>query len=75
MPSDLRAHLRYPEDIFSAQTEQYALYQHHRSGPNTSNKQAIWDVAPDARRVERAPVAQASAARTAAAATRRCVGR
>jgi uncharacterized membrane protein (UPF0182 family) len=45
MPSDLRAHVRYPEDIFSAQTEQYALY--HITDPvQYFNKQAIWDVAP-----------------------------
>jgi uncharacterized membrane protein (UPF0182 family) len=45
MPSDLQAHMRYPEDIFSAQTEQYALY--HITDPvQYFNKQAIWDVAP-----------------------------
>jgi hypothetical protein len=45
MPPDLRAHMRYPEDIFSAQTEQYALY--HITDPvQYFNKQAIWDVAP-----------------------------
>jgi uncharacterized membrane protein (UPF0182 family) len=37
--------MRYPEDIFSAQTEQYALY--HITDPvQYFNKQAIWDVAP-----------------------------
>jgi uncharacterized protein len=45
MSPDLRAHMRYPEDIFSAQTEQYALY--HITDPvQYFNKQAIWDVAP-----------------------------
>jgi uncharacterized membrane protein (UPF0182 family) len=45
MPTNLQAHLRYPEDIFSAQTEQYALY--HITDPvQYFNKQAIWDVAP-----------------------------
>jgi len=45
MPTDLQAHMRYPEDIFSAQTEQYALY--HITDPvQYFNKQAIWDVAP-----------------------------
>jgi uncharacterized membrane protein (UPF0182 family) len=45
MPAELQAHMRYPEDIFSAQTEQYALY--HITDPvQYFNKQAIWDVAP-----------------------------
>lgn len=45
MPAYLRTHLRYPEDIFSAQTEQFALY--HITDPvQYFNKQAIWDVAP-----------------------------
>jgi uncharacterized membrane protein (UPF0182 family) len=45
MPQALQQHLRYPEDIFSAQTEQYALY--HITDPvQYFNKQAIWDVAP-----------------------------
>jgi uncharacterized membrane protein (UPF0182 family) len=45
MPSDLQKHMRYPEDIFAAQTEQYALY--HITDPvQYFNKQSIWDVAP-----------------------------
>jgi uncharacterized membrane protein (UPF0182 family) len=45
MPPDLQAHMRYPEDIFAAQTEQFALY--HITDPvQYFNKQAIWDVAP-----------------------------
>jgi len=45
MPADLRAHMRYPEDIFRVQTYQYALY--HITDPvQYFNKQAIWDVAP-----------------------------
>src|SRR5262249_45321734 len=45
MPSFLQPHIRYPEDIFSAQTEQYALY--HITDPvQYFNKQSIWDVAP-----------------------------
>jgi uncharacterized membrane protein (UPF0182 family) len=45
MDTELRAHMRYPEDIFSAQTEQYALY--HITDPvQYFNKQSIWDVAP-----------------------------
>jgi uncharacterized membrane protein (UPF0182 family) len=60
MPPDLRAHLRYPEDIFSAQTEQYALY--HITDPvQYFNKQAIWDVAPSPDTSSAAPVASAVA--------------
>ena len=56
----LRAHLRYPEDIFSAQTEQYALY--HITDPvQYFNKQAIWDVAPSPDASSAAPVANAVA--------------
>ena len=42
---ELRAHFRYPEDLFSAQTEQYALY-HIGSPEQYFNKQDIWDVTP-----------------------------
>ncbi|HUI48526.1 MAG TPA: UPF0182 family protein [Acidimicrobiia bacterium] len=60
MPADLRAHMRYPEDIFSAQTEQYALY--HITDPvQFFNKQAIWDVAPSPDTSSAAPVASAVA--------------
>ena len=60
MPADLRAHMRYPEDIFSAQTEQYALY--HITDPvQYFNKQAIWDVAPSPDTSSAAPVASAVA--------------
>lgn len=45
MPPGLRDHWRYPEDLFSAQTEQYALY--HITDPvQYFNKQDIWDIAP-----------------------------
>jgi uncharacterized membrane protein (UPF0182 family) len=45
MPGGLRAHWRYPEDIFRAQTEQYSLY--HITDPvQFYNKQNIWEVAP-----------------------------
>jgi uncharacterized membrane protein (UPF0182 family) len=58
MPADLRAHMRYPEDVFSAQTEQYALY--HITDPvQYFNKQAIWDVAPSPDTSSAAPVASA----------------
>jgi uncharacterized membrane protein (UPF0182 family) len=60
MPADLRAHMRYPEDIFSAQTEQYALY--HITDPvQYFNKQAIWDIAPSPDTSSAAPVASAVA--------------
>jgi uncharacterized membrane protein (UPF0182 family) len=60
MPPDLRAHMRYPEDIFSAQTEQYALY--HITDPvQYFNKQAIWDIAPTPDVSSAAPVASAVA--------------
>jgi uncharacterized membrane protein (UPF0182 family) len=63
MPADLRAHMRYPEDIFSAQTEQYALY--HITDPvQYFNKQAIWDVAPSPDTSSAAPVATAVASGT-----------
>ncbi len=58
MPADLRAHMRYPEDVFSAQTEQFALY--HITDPvQYFNKQAIWDVAPSPDTSSAAPVANA----------------
>jgi uncharacterized protein len=45
MPPGLREHWRYPEDVFRAQTEQFALY--HITDPvEFFNKQAIWDIAP-----------------------------
>ncbi len=60
MPADLRAHMRYPEDIFSAQTQQYALY--HITDPvQYFNKQAIWDVAPSPDTSSAAPVVSAVA--------------
>ena len=52
--------MRYPEDIFSAQTEQYALY--HITDPvQYFNKQAIWDIAPSPDTSSAAPVASAVA--------------
>jgi hypothetical protein len=45
MSDALRRHLRYPEDLFRAQTEQFALY--HITDPvQFFNKQDIWDVTP-----------------------------
>jgi uncharacterized membrane protein (UPF0182 family) len=58
MPATLRSHLRYPENIFNAQTEQYALY--HITDPvQFFNKQAIWDVSPSPDTSSAAPVASA----------------
>jgi uncharacterized protein len=52
--------MRYPEDIFSAQTEQYALY--HITDPvEYFNKQAIWDISPTPDASSAAPVASAVA--------------
>ena len=45
VPKALREHFRYPEDLFTAQTQQYALY--HITDPvQYFNKQDIWDVVP-----------------------------
>ena len=45
MPDGLKAHWRYPEDVFRAQTEQFAVY--HMTDPNDFfRKQFIWDIAP-----------------------------
>ena len=42
--SGLQAHLRYPEDVFRAQTDQFNLY--HITDPvQFFNKQGIWEVA------------------------------
>lgn len=44
MPADLRAHLRYPEDIFSLQTAVYSTY--HMDQPQVFyNKEDQWEVA------------------------------
>jgi len=43
MPSDLRAHLRYPEDLFRVQTALYATY--HMSNPETFyHREDQWQV-------------------------------
>ena len=45
MPAGLSAHLRYPEDLFDAQTEQYNLY--HMTDPQQFfQKSSLWDIAP-----------------------------
>jgi uncharacterized protein len=44
MPADLRAHLRYPEDIFHLQSRVYATY--HMDNPETFyNREDQWEVA------------------------------
>jgi len=44
MPSDLRRHVRYPEDIFTLQSEVYGLY--HMTNPEVFfNREDLWTVA------------------------------
>ncbi|MFN7931049.1 MAG: UPF0182 family protein [Blastocatellia bacterium] len=44
MPADLRAHLRYPEDVFRIQTRVYATY--HMDQPQVFyNKEDQWEIA------------------------------
>ena len=44
MPADLRAHVRYPETIFTAQSDIYRLF--HMRDPDTFyNKSDAWDIA------------------------------
>ncbi|HEX4777971.1 MAG TPA: UPF0182 family protein [Acidimicrobiia bacterium] len=46
MPAGLREHLRYPEDLFSLQTNVYSSY--HVTNPRTFyNKTELWAVSPD----------------------------
>ncbi len=43
MPGDIRAHLRYPEDIFKVQTEMFAVY--HMNHPQLLyNREDQWEV-------------------------------
>ena len=43
MPENLRRHIRYPEDIFTAQAEMYGTY--HMTNPTTFyNREDRWDV-------------------------------
>jgi hypothetical protein len=47
MPKDLRAHIRYPEEIFSLQANMYALF--HMTDPQVFyNKEDLWRVAQSA---------------------------
>jgi uncharacterized membrane protein (UPF0182 family) len=45
-PTELIAHWRYPEDMFRAQTQQYALY-HMTDTRQFYNKGDLWDIAPN----------------------------
>jgi uncharacterized protein len=46
MPEGLREHWRYPEDLFRAQSEHFALY--HMTNPaDFYRKELIWDVVPN----------------------------
>ena len=48
MPEDLRAHLRYPEELFEVQSEMYRVY--HMTDTNTYyNKEDVWEVSPAGR--------------------------
>ena len=52
MPADLRAHLRYPEDLFRVQTALFATY--HMANPETFyHREDQWQI-PDVRRSQRA---------------------
>lgn len=46
MPSAIKAHLRFPQDLFRAQTDVYRAY--HMTNPTTFyNKADLWEVSPD----------------------------
>ncbi len=43
MPEDIRAHIRYPKDLFSIQTQVYATY-HMRDPVVFYNKEDVWNI-------------------------------
>jgi uncharacterized protein len=46
MPASIKAHLRFPQDLFRAQTDMYRAY--HMTNPTTFyNKADLWEVSPD----------------------------
>lgn len=46
MPNAIKRHLRYPQDLFRAQTDQYRAY--HMTNPTTFfTKADLWEVSPD----------------------------
>jgi uncharacterized membrane protein (UPF0182 family) len=55
MPKDLRAHIRYPEELFSIQAAKYALF--HMTDPRVFyNKEDLWRVAQSALKGAPAPM-------------------
>ncbi len=55
MPKDLRAHIRYPEELFSLQASKYALF--HMTDPRVFyNKEDLWRVAQSAAAGPAAPM-------------------
>ncbi|MGA8183695.1 MAG: UPF0182 family protein [Terriglobia bacterium] len=55
MPSDLEAHIRYPEAFFSVQAAKYAVF--HMTDPRVFfNKEDLWRVARSAARGQAAPM-------------------
>jgi hypothetical protein len=55
MPKDLRAHIRYPEELFSIQAAKYALF--HMTDPRVFyNKEDLWRVARSALKGAPAPM-------------------
>ncbi|MGH9432281.1 MAG: UPF0182 family protein [Terriglobia bacterium] len=56
MPTDLKAHIRYPEDFFSIQASQYAVF--HMTDPRVFySKEDLWRVAQSAAHGTIAPMA------------------
>ena len=54
MPADLRAHVRYPELLLTAQAEVYGLY--HMTDPEVFyNREDLWQVATEVRTQEEGP--------------------
>jgi hypothetical protein len=54
MPADLRAHVRFPELLLTAQAEVYALY--HMTNPEVFyNREDLWQVATEVRTQEEGP--------------------
>ncbi len=51
LPPDLRAHVRYPEDLFRVQAEAYRIY-HMRDPEAFYNKEDVWDIAKTAAATE-----------------------
>ena len=70
MPADLRAHLRYPEDLFRVQTALYATY--HMGNPETFyHREDQWQV-PGAPAVSQSSASERGMARRGSPASRSC---